>query len=214
MMFQCSRCPFRGNKKNCITHFIVKHAPADQVPFLCQTCNFKAITLGRWQRHIRDDVKKPYSDKEHTCSKSLNPYAATVGKDIYEIPEVENIENHPPTVQVVEEEVIIEEVEEDVLEVKVDPRDEKIVELESTIEDMKTQHEQEIKNLEAKHKFECLRFGNFIERLEKRKQELKGEIQKLTEKLKRKEDDDDDDFTHKRVRSVVIPKPIKRRLDF
>jgi uncharacterized protein involved in exopolysaccharide biosynthesis len=66
----------------------------------------------------------------------------------------------------------------------VDPREENIVELGSRMEEMKSQHEKEMRELEEKHKFACLRFENFIERLEKRKQELTREIQKLTGKLK------------------------------
>ena len=220
MVFQCSRYPFRGNKKHCISHFIVKLAPTDQVPFLCKTCNCKTVSLGKWQRHIRNDVKKPYLNKEHVCIKSVNPFTITVGNDndIYEVmKEINNTcsidtQSQLQNLHVVEKEGIIEEVEEYILEVQVDPREENIVELGSRMEEMKSQHEKEMRELEEKHKFECLRFENFIERLEKRKQELTREIQKLTGKLKRKEEDDDD-FDHKKIRSVVIPKP-KCHLDF
>ena len=86
-----------------------------------------------------------------------------------------------------EDEVIAEEVEVIVEEVivMVDPKDEKIMELESEIEFIKEKHIKEIEDIKQAHKFECLRFGDFIERLEKKKKDLQKDVDKLTSTLKK-----------------------------
>ena len=67
----------------------------------------------------------------------------------------------------IEDEVIAEEVEVIVEEVivMVDPKDEKIMELESEIEFIKEKHIKGIEDIKQAHKFECIRFGDFIENL-------------------------------------------------
>lgn len=172
VLFQCSKCPFRGNTKNTIQHFIIKHTSDDRVPFLCQTCNFKTISNAKWQRHIKDP-KKPHVNKEHICVKSSNPYVVIVSEDIKEVDEATFMKNQ----------IFIQEEEIEIVEIKVDPKDEKIVELENKYIDLQSTHANQLKELEEKHKFECLRFGNFIERLEKRKTELKEEVRTLKNQL-------------------------------
>ncbi|CAC5377966.1 unnamed protein product [Mytilus coruscus] len=44
-------------------------------------------------------------------------------------------------------------------------------------------HHERLEEKEEKHTFECLRFGNFIERLEKRKTDLKEEVRKIKNRL-------------------------------
>ena len=82
-----------------------------------------------------------------------------------------------------EDEVIAEEVEMIVEEVivMIDPKDEKIMELESEIEFINEKHIKEIEDIKQAHKFECLRFGDFIERLEKKKKDLQKDVDKLYE---------------------------------
>jgi hypothetical protein len=46
------------------------------------------------------------------------------------------------------------------------------MELESEIEFIKEKHIKEIEDIKEAHKFECLRFGDFIERLDKKKKDL------------------------------------------
>jgi hypothetical protein len=79
-----------------------------------------------------------------------------------------------------EDEVIAEEVI-----VMVDPKDETIMELESEIEFIKEKHIKEIEDIKQAHTFECLRFGDFIERLEKKKKDLQKDVDKLTSILKK-----------------------------
>jgi hypothetical protein len=75
-----------------------------------------------------------------------------------------------------EDEVIAEEVI-----VMVDPKDETIMELEF----IKEKHIKEIEDIKQAHKFECLRFGHFIERLEKKNKDLQKDVDKLTSILKK-----------------------------
>ena len=90
-----------------------------------------------------------------------------------------------------EDEVIAEEVEVIVEEVivMVDPKDEKIMELESEIEFIKEKHIKEIEDIKQAHKFECLRFADFIERIEKKKKDLQKDVDKLTSILKEKKEE-------------------------
>ncbi|CAC5422734.1 unnamed protein product [Mytilus coruscus] len=161
VLLQCSKCPFRGNTKNTIQHFIIKHASDDRVPFVCKTCNFKTVSHAKWQRHLKD-LKKHHVNKEHICMKSINPYVVIVGEDITEFEST-----------CINDKIFIQEEEIEIVEVNIDPKDEQILELENKLVEMKSTHENQLKDLEEKHTFECLRFGNFIERLEKERQILK-----------------------------------------
>jgi len=55
----------------------------------------------------------------------------------------------------------------------------KITELENTISELKSKYEKEKEDMVKANTFEINRFGDFISRLEKRKQELKTENEKL-----------------------------------
>lgn len=103
-----------------------------------------------------------------------------------------------------EDEVIVEEVEEIVA--MVDPKDDKIMELESEIELIKEKHIKEIEDIKQSHNFECLRFGNFIERLEKKKQNLQKEVDKLTYLLKKEKKEE---IEQNNLKSVVHVMPKK-----
>ncbi|CAG2238455.1 unnamed protein product [Mytilus edulis] len=106
-----------------------------------------------------------------------------------------------------EEEVAIVEVE---INVHVDERDEQIEELKNKIKEMeqeyrKETHKKEIQELEKRHKYECLRFGNFIEKLKREKKELKKELKSAEKKL------ENENICTKKIKSVVTL-PMKRKL--
>ncbi|VDI06075.1 Hypothetical predicted protein [Mytilus galloprovincialis] len=101
------------------------------------------------------------------------PYVVIVSEDIKEVDEATFMKNQ----------IFIQEEEIEIVEIKIDPKDEKIVELENKYIDLQSTHANQLKELEEKHKFECLRFGNFIERLEKRNTELKEEVRTLKNQL-------------------------------
>ena len=140
MLFQCSRCPFKSSRSNAVAHFIIKHAPTDQVPYRCNNCSNKSVSLDKWRRHIRKgDLTK------HVCITSTTPYiisesdiiditTSTQNKlIIYTSNNSDDMTMEDTTTR--EDEVIAEEVEVIVEEVivMVDPKDEKIMELESEI---------------------------------------------------------------------------------
>ena len=99
-----------------------------------------------------------------------------------------------------ENEVIVEEV------VMVDPNDEKIMELELEIEFIKEKHIMEIEDIKQAHKFECLRFGDFIELIEKKKKDLQKEVDKLTSILKMEKNEETE---QKNLKNVVHVMPKK-----
>ena len=99
-----------------------------------------------------------------------------------------------------ENEVIVEEV------VMVDPNDEKIMELELEIEFIKEKHIMEIEDIKQAHKFECLRFGDFIELIEKKKKDLQKEVDKLTSILKMEKKEETE---QKNLKNVVHVMPKK-----
>lgn len=192
ILFQCSRCPFKSSKSNVVAHFIIKHAPTDQVPYRCNNCNHKSVSLDKWRRRIRKgDLTK------HVCITSTTPYiisesdiiditTSTQSKlIIYTSNNSDDMTMEDTTTR--EDEVIAEEIEVIVEEVivMVDPKDEKIMELESEIEFIKEKHIKEIEDIKQAHKFECLRLGDFIERLEKKKKDLQKDVDKLTSILKK-----------------------------
>jgi hypothetical protein len=104
--------------------------------------------------------------------------------------------------------VIVEEVEVIVEElcVMVDPKDEKIMELESEIEFITEKHIKEIEDIKQAHKFQCLRFGDLIERLEKKKKDLQKEVDKLTSIPKKEKKEETE---QKNLKSVVHGMPKK-----
>lgn len=171
-VYQCSKCTFKGLFRNSIKHFTIKHAPEEEVPFRCSTCQFKTISYGKWARHAK-------LNPSHSCIECKNPYPVSVDSDIYLAP------------------ITIDEQCE-IVEVTIDPKDEKIAHLESTIADLKEQHNQEITALKERNTFECLRLGNFIEKQEKTKVDLKEEIKILQGKLNK--------FStpYKKLQSVVM----------
>jgi len=133
ILYRCSQCLFKGQKKNAICHFTAKHAPVDRVPYRCNTCNFKAVTLGKWKRHLRQDL-----NQQHTCIKSINPYDVSIGvnMDITEIPvnvpklPLNNISPSPSNISTSINSVTNNgdytiEISEDIVEILVDTRDEK-----------------------------------------------------------------------------------------
>ena len=93
------------------------------------------------------------------------------------------------------------------------------------VDNLKEKHDKELSELKKKHNFECARFGHFIERQEKAKEELQKEVKTLKDKvrsleskirrdhLNREEEEEDDDVDPKRPRSIVTI-PVKRRLNF
>ena len=150
------------------------------------------MSLDKWRRHIRKgDLTK------HVCITSTTPYiisesdiiditTSTQNKlIIYTSNNSDDMTMEDTTTR--EDEVIAEEVEVIVEEVivMVDPKDEKIMELESEIEFIMEKHIKEIEDIKQAHKFECLRFGDFIERLEKKKKDLQKDVDKLTSILKK-----------------------------
>ena len=210
MLFQCSRCPFKSSRSNAVAHFIIKHAPTDQVPYRCNNCNYKSVSLGKWRRHIRkEDLTK------HVCITSTTPYI--IGEsDIIDITTStqnklitctfctsNNSDDTTMEDTTTREEEVIVEVEEVV--VMVDLKDEKIMELESEIEFIKEKHIKEIEDIKQSHKFECLRFGDFIERIEKKKKDLQKEVDKLTSILKKEKEETE----QKNLKSVVHVMPKK-----
>ncbi|VDI24997.1 Hypothetical predicted protein [Mytilus galloprovincialis] len=160
-VWQCRLCNFEHiNKKGAVQHFMLRHTPNNQIPYLCNICNFKALT---------EDY-----DEEITSS---------------------------------EEEVAIVEVE---INVHVDERDEQIEELKNKIKEMEEEYrketdKKEIHELEKRHKYECLRFGNFIEKLKREKKELKKELKSAEKKL------ENENICTKKIKSVVTL-PTKRKL--
>ncbi|CAC5378679.1 AZI1 [Mytilus coruscus] len=66
-------------------------------------------------------------------------------------------------------------------------------------------HHERLEEKEEKHTFECLRFGNFIERLEKRKTDLKeeDELRDMKEKLKLEKESWEQNFLKKQETWVV-----------
>ncbi|CAG2254323.1 unnamed protein product [Mytilus edulis] len=140
--------------------------------FLCKTCNFKTISNAKWQRHIKDP-KKPHVNKEHICMKSSNPYVVIVSEDITEIDES----------TCMNDQIFIQEEEIEIVEVKIDPKDEQIVELENKLIELQSTHANQLKELEESIDLSAFVFGNFIERLEKRKTDLKEKVIKLKNKL-------------------------------
>ena len=104
--------------------------------------------------------------------------------------------------------MIVEEVEVIVEElcVMVDPKDEKIMELESEIEFITEKHIKEIEDIKQAHKFQCLRFGDLIERLEKKKKDLQKEVDKLTSIPKKEKKEETE---QKKLKSVVHGMPKK-----
>ncbi|VDI72983.1 Hypothetical predicted protein [Mytilus galloprovincialis] len=163
----------------------------------------------------------------HTFHKSTNPYNVKIGSDIFikttlitpstqksEIKEKFEEEFIPDY----DEEITISEEEVAIMEVEVDERDEQIEGLKNKIKEMEEKHREDnrsmeethkkqIKELRERHKFECLRFGNFIQRLEKRKEELKKELKSAEKKL------ENENICTKKIKSVVTL-PIKRKLNF
>ena len=190
-----------------MAHFIIKYAPTDQVPYRCNNCNYKSVSVGNWRRHIRKgDLTK------HVCITSTTPYIISES-DIIDITTstqnklsictsnnsdymtMEDTTTREDEVTVEEVEVIIEEVI-----VMVDPKDEKIMELESEIEFIKEKHIKEIEDIKQAHRFECLRFGDFIERIEKTKKDLQKEVDKLTSILKKEKNEETE---QKNLKSVI-----------
>lgn len=104
----------------------------------------------------------------------------------------------------------------------------KITELENTISELKSKYEKEKEDMVKANTFEINRFGDFISRLEKRKQELKTENEKLKKEneqlkiendrlkpsLKRRESSSNCKEPEKKLKSVVTQPQPKRRLDF
>ncbi|CAG2212264.1 unnamed protein product [Mytilus edulis] len=226
-VWQCRLCDFKHlNKKGAVQHFMFRHTPNNQIPFLCNICNFKALTEGKWKNHANAMAGKPLREDSavHTFHKSTNPYNVKIGSDIFikttlitpstqksEIKEEEFIPDYDEEITISEEEVAI-------MEVEVDERDEQIEGLKNKIKEMEEKHREDnrsmeethkkqIKELEERHKFECLRFGNFIQRLEKRKEELKKELKSAEKKL------ENENICTKKIKSVVTL-PIKRKLNF
>ena len=212
MLFQCSRCPFKGSRSNDVAHFIFKHAPTDQVPCRCNNCNYKSVSLDRWRRHIRNG-----NLTKHVCITSTTPYI--IGElDIIDITSLTQDKlitctwrnNSDDTTMedttTREDEVIVEEIVVIVVEacVMVDPKDEKIMEHELEIEFITEKHIKEIKDIKQTHKFQCLRFGDFIERLEKKKKDLQKEVDKLTSIPKKEKKEETE---QKNLKSVVHGMP-------
>ena len=52
MFVKCSKCPFKGVKKQAIDHFLKRHTPLERIPYFCMLCNFKAINQAKWDKHI------------------------------------------------------------------------------------------------------------------------------------------------------------------
>ncbi|VDI57098.1 Hypothetical predicted protein [Mytilus galloprovincialis] len=160
-------------------------------------------------------------------TESTNPYNVKIGSDIFikttlitpstQKSEIEE-KFEEEFILDYDEEITISEEEVAIMEVEVDERDEQIEGLKNKIKEMEEKHREDnrsmeethkkqIKELEERHKFECLRFRNFIQRLEKRKEELKKELKSAEKKL------ENENICTKKIKSVVTL-PIKRKLNF
>ncbi|CAG2209381.1 unnamed protein product [Mytilus edulis] len=155
-----------------------------------------ALTEGKWKNHANAMAGKPLREDStvtvHTFHKSTNPYNVKIGSDIYIKPLM--TEKEEEFIPDYDEEITISEEEVGIMEVEVDGRDEQIEGLKNKIKEMEEKHREEnrnmeethkkqIKELEDSHKFECLRFGDFIQRLEKRKEDLKKELKSMEKTL-------------------------------
>ena len=158
------------------------------------------MSLDKWKRNNRKgDLTK------HVCITSTTPYiisesdiiditTSTQNKlIIYTSNNSDDMTMEDTTTR--EDEVIAEEVI-----VMVDPKDETIMELESEIEFIKEKHIKEIEDIKQAHRFECLRFGDFIERIEKKKKDLQKEVDKLTSILKKEKNEETE---QKNLKSVI-----------
>ena len=52
LIVKCSKCPFKGVKKQAIDHFVKRHTPLEQITFFCVLCNCKAMNQAKCDKHI------------------------------------------------------------------------------------------------------------------------------------------------------------------
>ena len=220
-----------------------RHVPDDHIPYFCTTCRFKALTEGKWKQH--SETMLALTHEVHSCTISKCPYRVTIGdgKDIFKKIEIndrnviikDTVKVNQTRAEPESEDHFVldfEEIKEEIVEVKEDPRDVKLRALERELEEQKSKFEKEIEDLKRASTFEANRFGAFITRLEKRKEELKKEnenqrreISNLKTSLKRREQElkrFDDEEPPRKIKSVVAklnpkenqqPQP-RRHLDF
>ena len=215
--YQCSKCKYSGSKFNCIKHFLIRHVPDHQVPYICNNCQFKALTEGKWKQH--SETMLALAHEEHSCLTSKDPYRVTIGlgKDIsrksqenlnaeeskpkstkskkqyieepigeeHFVPDYEDISDEEIVGEVVEEKEnqdlvkLRKEFETEKMELKM-LNELKIRALERELKEQKEASEKEKEELKRASTFEANRFGEFIQRIEKRKQELKKDNDNLT----------------------------------
>ncbi|CAG2217232.1 unnamed protein product [Mytilus edulis] len=85
-VWQCRLCNFEHiNKKGAVQHFMFRHTPNNQIPYLCNICNFKALTEGKWRNHANAMAGKPLREDSvvHTFQKSANPYYVKNVSDMF-----------------------------------------------------------------------------------------------------------------------------------
>ncbi|VDI12983.1 Hypothetical predicted protein [Mytilus galloprovincialis] len=146
-----------------------RRTPNNQIPYLCNICNFKALTEGN-ENHANAMAGKPLREDTvvHTFQRSANPYNVKIGSDIYikiaplitpstlkseikEKFEEEFIPDYDEEITINDEDVAIMEVE---IDVHVDEMDEQIEELKNKIKEMEEEHREYNRSMEETHKKE------------------------------------------------------------
>ena len=172
-VWQCRLCNFEHiNKKGAVQHFMFRHTPNNQIPYLCDISKFKALTERKWRNHANAIAAKPLREDSavHTFQKSVNPYNVKTGSDIFikttplitpstlksdikEKFEEEFIPDYDEEITISEEEVAIMEVQNEVeIDVHVDERDEQSEELKNKIKEMEEEHREDNISMEETHK--------------------------------------------------------------
>lgn len=174
LIVKCSKCPFKGVKKQAIDHFLKRHTPLEQIPFFCMLCNFKAINQAKWDKHINTwenhakaaKACKVVLSHESYCKKGVKSFNLRIceGGDLIPIEKPRNI-----VVKSNESSEIPENIEIRVQE-----------------QENQFKYEEEIENLKATLSKERKEFERYIRKLEDTKSNMKKEIGTLEEKLKEK----------------------------
>jgi len=171
---KCTKCSYKGKKKNAIDHFLKKHTQDKDVPYFCLLCNFKAPTQAKWNKHVFTYAKHVSASNACKTKLSDSAYCRVSNRkfELYISPSGQLVSiDQPKNIPI--DENVPDFTEEVTIEQVIVPENEDVFSLEA-----------EVNTLKETLLKERTEFERYISKMEKTKSTLNQELEKVKKELK------------------------------